>query len=34
MNVVNCKWIFKTKYVADGLVDCYKARLVALGNHQ
>ena len=34
MNVVDCKWIFKTKYAADGLVDRYKARLVALGNHQ
>ena len=34
MNVVGCKWIYKTKYAWDGSVNQYKARLVALGNHQ
>jgi len=34
MNVVGCKWIFKTKYVVNGSVDRYRVRLVALGNHQ
>ena len=34
MNVVGCKWIFKTKFSSDGSVQRYKARLMALGNHQ
>jgi len=34
MNVVGCKWIFKTKYAADGSVDRCKARFMALDNHQ
>jgi len=34
MNVVDCKGIFKSEYAADGSVNCYKACLVALGNHQ
>ena len=32
MNVVGCKWIFKTKF--KSVIERYKARLVALGNHQ
>lgn len=26
---INCKHIFKIKYNFDGIVECYKARLVA-----
>jgi len=33
MNVVGRKWIYKTKYALAGLVDCYKARLIALSYH-
>jgi hypothetical protein len=29
VNVIDCKWVFKTKRKLDGLVDKYKARLVA-----
>lgn len=31
---IGCKWIFKTKFKADGSVDKYKARLVILGYKQ
>ncbi|GJX90100.1 retrovirus-related pol polyprotein from transposon RE1 [Tanacetum coccineum] len=30
-NVIGSKWVFRTKYHADGTIDCYKARLVAQG---
>lgn len=31
---IRCKWLFKTKYAADGSIDKHKARLVILGCHQ
>jgi hypothetical protein len=33
-NVVGCKWIFKTKHHADGMIEWHKARLVAKGFSQ
>ena len=31
---IGSKWVFKLKVNADGLVECYKARLVAQGYSQ
>ena len=34
MNVVQCKWVFKTKFKVGESLDKYKARLVAKGFQQ
>jgi hypothetical protein len=34
VNLVSCKWIFKTKHRPDGSIDKHKARLVARGFSQ
>jgi histone deacetylase 1/2 len=34
LNVIGCRWIFKTKTKADGSIERYKARPVAKGYHQ
>ncbi|RVW37994.1 Retrovirus-related Pol polyprotein from transposon TNT 1-94 [Vitis vinifera] len=31
---LGCKWVYSVKVRFDGSLDCYKARLVALGNNQ
>ncbi|KAI0525207.1 hypothetical protein KFK09_004599 [Dendrobium nobile] len=33
-SIIGCKWTYRTKYNSDGSIARYKARLVALGNHQ
>jgi len=30
-NVIDCKWVYRTKYKSDGAIDKHKARLVARG---
>ena len=34
MNVVGCKWVYRTKLNVDGSLNKHKARLVAKGFHQ
>ena len=34
MNIVQCKWVFRTKFKADESLDKHKARLVAKGFQQ
>ena len=34
MNIIGCRWIFKTKLHSDGSLDRLKARLVAKGYNQ
>ena len=34
MNLVGCKWVYRTKFRPDGTVLKHKARLVAKGFHQ
>jgi histone deacetylase 1/2 len=34
INVIDCKWVWKIKYKADGSLDKYKGRLVAKGFKQ
>lgn len=31
---IGCKWVYSVKLNSDGTLNCYKARLVALGNKQ
>ncbi|XP_071742676.1 uncharacterized mitochondrial protein AtMg00820-like [Rutidosis leptorrhynchoides] len=33
-NIVKCKWVFWIKYLPDGTIDRYRARLVAKGFQQ
>ena len=34
MNILGCKWVYRLKYNSDGLVQRYKACLVAKGYNQ
>lgn len=28
-DIASCLWVFTLKYLADGIIDCYKACLIA-----
>jgi hypothetical protein len=32
--IIDCKWVFQTKFNPDGTIDCYKAHLVTKGFSQ
>lgn len=34
MEIIGCKWVFKTKLHADGALDLLKSYLVTKGFHQ
>lgn len=34
LNIIGCKWVFKTKLKVDGTVEQHKARLIAKGFHK
>lgn len=34
MNIISCKCVYRTKHIADGLIERYKACLVAKGFNQ
>ena len=34
VNLIRCKWVFKSKKIAQGHIERYKARLVAKGYTQ
>ncbi|XP_042972826.1 uncharacterized mitochondrial protein AtMg00820-like [Carya illinoinensis] len=34
LNILGCKWVLKTKWLADRILEHHKARLVAKGFHQ
>ena len=33
-HTIGCRWVYKVKYNVDGIVECYKAKLVAKGYTQ
>lgn len=34
INIIGCKWVFRTKFNPDGSIHMYKSRLVAKGYNQ
>ena len=33
-HALRSQWVYQTKYLSNGDVECYKSQLVVLGNHQ